>query len=497
MNNNSSIFAFALLSISFLFASCNDSTNIGSNILEQDFIDSEFSDTLTIKALSLLGDTTVTYYPYNNINPHPGGFVFGNFHDPIFGVTNATIYTGILPSNNLEEYPPQVILEENIDSAFIELPYYYDGIYGSVENPMEISIYKLVNAIVDTSYNSIDVFDLGEEITTVTVTPTLNDTFNVVFPNGWNIFQDTIFDPIEDTIISTFTDSLLAFDTLGLSGYLRIPIPKAYAFELLTVNPASFNDIDLFKEEIPGIYMQSNTEDKGLLAFDMLYDRTGTEYFEPGIKIFCNTNNEPNDTIPSELYTFTFDGNAIPNPKVTNYAYDYSNSIVEDYINNPENNAEYFVVQGGKGIKTELEIPYVEDIADLAILKAELELTTYYFGEDNEDDYPPVTGLVLSREEIDENGDTSLIIIDDAFFGFSSQNLDGLFGGNPVEDDQTPGVYTYKMNIAAHLNKIRDGLFTKKMVLTVFTRPQRPGRVVICGPEHPDYPAKINLFYSN
>ena len=114
MNNNSSIFAFALLSISFLFASCNDSTNIGSNILEQDFIDSEFSDTLTIKALSLLGDTTVTYYPYNNINPHPGGFVFGNFHDPIFGVTNATIYTGILPSNNLEEYPPQVILEENL-----------------------------------------------------------------------------------------------------------------------------------------------------------------------------------------------------------------------------------------------------------------------------------------------------------------------------------------------------------------------------------------------
>jgi hypothetical protein len=53
------------------------------------------------------------------------------------------------------------------------------------------------------------------------------------------------------------------------------------------------------------------------------------------------------------------------------------------------------------------------------------------------------------------------------------------------------------MNIAAHLNNLRDGEFLNNdMYLSVFTRPQRPGRAVLCGPDHPDYPAKINLYYS-
>ena len=197
-------------------------------------------------------------------------------------------------------------------------------------------------------------------------------------------------------------------------------------------------------------------------------------------------------------YAFPIHGE-FGNPKFSNIQYDYSNTIVEEYIDNEENSSQYSFVQGGQGLSTQVTIPYTEGFSDRSLLKAELELTVFYFDEDTEADYPPVSAIGLFKDGLSFALDTLIEPIEDVRYSIESSNVEGIFGGTPIEGDMTSGVpYTYKMNITAHLNSLRNGeCLNNDMYLTVFTRPQRPGRVVLCGSDHPSHPAKINLYYSN
>lgn len=468
MNNKSSVLAIAALSIAVLFSACNETTNIGSDILDQDFLSTEFSDTITLNTLTLYGDSVITYYPYSASNPHPGGFLFGNFMDPVFGKMNASVYTEVGPS--ADDIPQGTV---NIDSVVLELPYYQAGIYGSVENPMDIRVYKSEERIQDSIIYNTETKLVGDEIGAVTVTPILTDSFDVYFP------------------INTPTDSMINVKT-RVPTHLRIPLENSFGEEILSFEPDTiYGDPDLFKEQLKGLFLESISEDQGVLALELLRNNTNSPYYFPSIRVYYNDDSLHNS------YAFPIYGE-FTNPKFSNLEYDYTNSIVEEYVDNPENSAQYSFVQGGQGITTKITIPHTEGFSDISILKAELELTVYYFGEDNATDYPPVEGIVLSRESLNDNGDTIKVIIEDAFYALQTQNLANIFGGYPIEGDASLGIpYTYKMNIAAHLNNLRDGEFLNNdMYLSVFTRPQRPGRAVLCGPDHPDYPAKINLYYS-
>jgi hypothetical protein len=470
MNYKFSVLAIIALSSSIFFSACNETTNIGSGILDQDFLNTEFSDTVTLNTLTITGDSVITYYPFSSSNPHPGGFLFGNFVDPVFGRTNATIYSEINPSS--VEIPTEDI---TVDSVILELPYYQAGIYGSVENPMDIQVYKLEENIYDTIIYSSEVRELGEQIGSATITPLFSaDSFDIFFPN------------------ETQTDSLVNVK-IKVPSHFRVPLNNSFGEEIMTFNPDTiYNYPDLFKERLKGIFIESTSEDQGMLAFDMLRNNTNSSLYSPSIRVFYTYQ----DTMHSN-YAFPIYGE-FGNAKFTNLEYDYSNAIVNEYIDNEENSGQYSFVQGGQGLTTKITIPYTEGFSDVSLLKAELELTVFYFDEDNQEDYPPVSDIVLSREEINSNMDTIKIVIDDVVYALENTNLEGIFGGSPIEGDAMSGIpYTYKMNITAHLNKLRDGAYINNdLYLTVFTRPQRPGRAVICGSEHPDYPAKINLYYS-
>lgn len=501
MNKFSVVFAAVVTCLVLSFSACNETTSIGSDLLDQDLISTTFTDTITLEAITELGDSVATYVPFNPISPHPGGFLFGNFIDPVFGRTTASIYSNLLPSSIIDETPSTFITNQNqIDSVILMLPYFYDGLYGDLRNGMDINVYQLEEFLPDSLIFNYRTFDYNTTpIGSSTIRPNLSQTQTLTllepFPSG---------------------DSI---GTIVTPNHMRIPLSNLYGFDLMTLSPDSYTNDTAFLEEIKGIYIESTSNDAGMLAFQMLYNRTGSSYVQPGIKVYYHV-----DTID---YSYTFalhdeTSRAMANPSYTHLVHDYAGSIVEPYIDDAAANEEFVFVQGGNGLETVFTIPYTDVLDDVSIIKAELEVYAYTFYDDSEFFYPPVSNLVLSREEISEDGDTTLVIIDDAFYGFQKQNLSGIFGGIPLRGSETiEAPYSlennvssdknsfgfnstkylgepirYTMNIAAHLNKLRDDVFTNKLYLTVFTRPQRPGRVVLCGPGHPEYPAKINLYYS-
>ena len=78
-----------------LLTSCKDEhTNIGEDILGN-LVDTEFTDTITLQAYSILEDTINTTNTSANI--------LGHINDPVFGKSNAGIFTQLEFSGQFRE----------------------------------------------------------------------------------------------------------------------------------------------------------------------------------------------------------------------------------------------------------------------------------------------------------------------------------------------------------------------------------------------------------
>ena len=482
MNKFSAFLAISFISSIFFLSSCNETSNIGASILDQDLLNSEFTDTLSLRLTTVEGDSIVTYFPSVPSSQHPGGFLFGNFNDPVFGSTKSSIYSNIRPSGD-----PLVLGILDIDSVVLELPYYRDGIYGKFDQPMDIKVHKVDEKIIDQLYYSNQTFAVGSEIASHSFIPNTEDSVTVIVPKDTLITElDANGEPVVDDEGDTSKIATLIYVPALIPPHIRIPLDNSYGEELLSLDPVDYNDT-VFNNVIFGLFLETVSEDEGMLALNLSNIPSDGNY-APQIKVTYKTDGN-NETYSFPLHGFN------NNPKVANIEVDHSGSVAEGIIQDPSLSNEYNFVQGHAGYETLINIPYTEFLDDLSIIKAELELTVIYLPEDDEETYAPIDGLILRSLQ----GDTVELIIDDATFAIGNQNLTGLFGGNPVEtvsDVTGEMIHTYKLNIAAHLNKLRDGLVPNEMILSVFAQAQKPGRVVICGTEHPDYPAKINLYYS-
>lgn len=71
----------------------------------------------------------------------------------------------------------------------------------------------------------------------------------------------------------------------------------------------------------------------------------------------------------------------------------------------------------------------------------------------------------------------------------------GVFNGSLDIDNQAE-IVKYEMNITNHIKEIFEGNQSSKIYLTVRDRVQNPNSVVIFGPNHPTFPAKLKLTYT-
>ena len=455
------IFAASLLTIILANTSCNDPSAIGGEVVDPDRPDVTFTDTLSIFASSVEVDSVRTYNSLGLLTT----YLCGNLDDPIFGKSEAVIntqlrLTGTLDSNILAGIPSG---KTKLDSVIIVLRYDTASFYGNVNTNQDLSVF-LLDEDMDNNveYYSSDDFAPSRLLASATIDPSKNDSiFSVI-----NSVGDTIFPPQVRLVVDN-NDELFQ-DFLFKDG------PTSYPY---------YQDDASFLELVKGIKIRvdENTSTDLMMGFNL----TSTI---AGMYIYYT-----DSALVSGSYQFLVNNNAA---QMVHFEHDYVGSEAELAIDNETEGNNLFFIQGMSGLNAKFRIPYAQNLQNAIVNQAQLELTVATMLPDDEavfhDD--PISQLLISKI----NSDGELAVINDVQAALNNSSLTGVFGGNLIEvNGNTMVLRKYKMNISAHLQDLINGVETSdEIFINAISKAQNANRSIIFGPNHPTYPAKINLTYT-
>ncbi len=443
----------ALWVLPILFAAlfaCNDPTVIGSDLLSGDQLDIEFTDTITLKAQTIPNDSMVVWRTGTNAVLLQN-FVFGDFQDPVFGRTVASIYAQYVTSTNLPDFEPGQVL----DSVVLMLPYNASLSYGKLTEPFTIEVYEMAEGMDgDEVYLSSDSFAVSAVPLAIhTFIPNLKDSL-------------TVMEPTADTLRE-----------VKQPPHLRIKLDPARFTQFFSLDSATIANDSSFLEYFKGLWLKPANSSAGLLNFNLRNSSSLSNlrfYYRDGT-----------DTLVYDFRSYS------GNPIVLHQRNYYGGSTAEPYIsqNGEERPDDLIFLQGLNGLNFELEIPYAESLDGIIINKAELILPIVSLPNDNMEN-GPVTQLYASEVV----SDTSLAVIDDIYlplFNLATDDFGNYFGGKAVEGEDY-----YKVALSAHLQKMIAGETTKKLRFTAHLRNERAARVVLAGPSNTTSPPKIRLSFT-
>ena len=113
---------FPFLVGALLIHSCTDPTLIGSELLDEDRVNIDFTDTLSIKAKTVLADSVRTYSAITS--DQLSVYLYGNMKDPVMGTARSDIYLQLRP-----EFSKPDFTTATIDSIILILPYDTSNVY--------------------------------------------------------------------------------------------------------------------------------------------------------------------------------------------------------------------------------------------------------------------------------------------------------------------------------------------------------------------------------
>ncbi|MFN8286797.1 MAG: DUF4270 family protein [Chitinophagales bacterium] len=279
-------------------------------------------DTIYAKVSSLFEQ------PVNAYNIGTG--MVGNItDDPNFGNTYAGFYAQCRISSNNVSFGTNPVL----DSAVLTLR--YSGSYGKFTQPIDLLVYELNQAILDSvKYRSIDAFQ--------------------VYPAPIGEIQN---------FIPNTTDSVLV-DTVKLAPHLRVPLTNTFGNKILNAPSSQLVDLTSFLNLFRGFYITSSPSaaGNGIVYLDI---RSAIS----GINLYYHNSD---DTL---AHTYLIPASGVTVSHIDN---NYSGKPAAAAINNPNPNGDAkMFVQGGAGTFGKIEFPDILDSLEdgIAINKAELILT--------------------------------------------------------------------------------------------------------------------------
>ncbi len=415
--------------------SCNDSSIVGADLLEQDQADIGYTDTFSMTGQILEPDTIITYTPSGPFSHFP----FGKYQDQDFGRVEASIYLELGLSLKNPDFTASEPSEIRLDSAFFIFPYDSSRFFGDPRLSASINIYELAE------------------------TPDSSQTY------GKNV-QFNILDQIGSKTFSAGDD---ISDT---TNFLKVDMDPDRAFELLNLPEDAYTDDNIFQQSFKGLYLQPGLDNNILLNFDLSNEAAGLYLF------FTR-----NDSI-NEFYQFI---SAPTNFRAARIQHDYTGSAIETALENKEIGDSILSVQSLGGVDFTLQFPFINQLRDQGIIvnKAELEMTVV---PEFNDFTVPRDQLIVS--ELNEEGEW--VLIDDVILALTASGGSfNFFGGSP-EFDMDSGLYQYKMNLSAHFQDMIDGDAGNQLRIAPFQKPQHTSRSKIYGPKHSTYPIKLNLTFT-
>lgn len=435
---------------SLLFATCTDPTTIGADLFEEDLAEIRFTDTLTLKVSTVPGDSSLVYRAAS-FSQLPT-YLFGNMVDPIFGQSTASIYL----QSRLESIDPD-FGQAVADSIVLVLPYDTAYFYGNTDQLFEMEVLQLDEPFMEnTDYYS------------------SQDLMTKPAPIGSSSFR-----PSPDSVVITTFASNGEANLVKVPGQLRLKLPMSVAQEFLDQPAETYASDTSFLNFFYGLYLKPIVETSSIISFNLNDAGAGIFLY------YKNTEGSPRqfqfEVGPGTIFYERFE-------------HDYTGSPVEPLLNDEIAGEEVAFVQGMTGVQTRIEIPYIDQLKNMAVNKAELEVYIKTLDDDTPDLYPPLDELILTY---DNNGNLALVrdlaIADDPVSPLTKQ---ANFGGvlTPGENGQ-PSVY--RMNISAHLQDIINGTRPNVIYLATYRRTQEAGRIAIYGPKDPIYGLKINVAFTD
>ena len=377
--NIKNFFLFFLL-VSF-FTSCKEEDDlVGTNIQpNSDNLNLQFVDTVTLNAFSVEDDSIIT----DEMSLNLLGFV----SDPIFGRTQASIYSQFRLSQNSLNFGTNA----ELDSIVLTLS--YEGFFGDTLKPFIIKVYEL-NEKLDLSKTYYSSTSLTYNSTNLTQASTF-----YCYPRP----------------------KTLKNDTSQSTAVLRIPLQKSFGTsKFIDKSGAAELSTDAnFMAYFKGLLIQAEavSSDGSIIYIDMLDAAS------------CLTLYYHNSQKTNLKHSFVVNDSAERFTSINHFDYNDANSSLKKQIidNDYSEVNEKLFVQGSAGVKTLINFPYLKSMFEgkkVIITKAELVLTrsgsdyTYFY-------QPPSLDLYYKK---DESSSTSYYLPDyslgTSYFGgtYSSVN---------------------------------------------------------------------------
>ncbi len=433
---------YVLLLIIVLFQSaCIKSSVIGGDILKDDEINVDFSDTSTLKARTIINDS---FKVYPNLLE---SYLLGQFQDDNFGKAKAGIYCdfqylGSIPETNITD----------VDSVVLTIVLDTSMIYGDKNVKHIISVYELDESI----YLDRDSIYSNEKIKY----------------NSQKLGQKEIF-PIIDSVTVIEPKK----DTVVYKEQVRITLDKSLGLRLLS-DTTNLKSDTLLKTMFKGVYIESNTNNSSMISLKRL--SSGNRY-ATRIDVYYTLNDTLNRS------TFTYDN------IVNHFNHNYSSAKIIDYFDNFEKGNDLLFVQGMDGTKVEVDIPYLEFLKDKNINKAELIL--YVVGENETEVNPPKR---LVTKYLNDNG--NLELIEDYIFPENIRNTDPniYFGYKIKSKENGKELSKFIVNITMHIKRmLKDEKYSTKLFLYPENRIHDPGFAKLAGTNNSSLKSKLKITYSN
>lgn len=437
---------FGGLLLAILLSACTDPTNIGSDLLEGDQANVDFTDTFTIKAKTIVGDTVRTYSPI--ISSQLETYLFGDMKDPVFGQVKSSIYVQPRPNTLGQNFS---LADDDVDSIILVLPYDSLAFYGIYQQFFRMHVFRVEE---DISRDK-EIYSNQEFATSIATIGDLS-----FFPN---------LDSIE--IVDYSSGSV---DTVLAPPHLRIPLDNNLKDVLLSPDTTLYLSDSAFISQFKGIYLSPAEQTDGLISFD-LFSLLG------GIHVYYQQGGLPGQA----QYGFK-----TASVRALNFDHDYAGTLIESFIDQQEKGDSLAFLQGLEGLNVELEFPHVEQLKGTIVNKAELIIPIHQLDGDNPNRYSPVGQMLVSKIS---DGDGSLVIIDDV--ALAGGDIAAIFGGVVIDGENDDPNY-YSLNISAHFQDMIDGVEGTKIVLTSFPKPTRAYRTIINGAKHPTHPIKLRLAFT-
>ena len=420
-----------LLTCIFLFSCKNESSPIGLDLLDNP-TDSEFTDTISLEAWSMLEDTINT----TSTTAH----ILGHISDPVFGNSTAGIYTQLALGGSAVNFGEQPV----IDSVVLTLQ--ISSYYGDTNSAVGIRVYQLTESMdKSASYyqNNTIAYDptpLNQHLSSYTLRPNVS----------------------------------VVVDTNVYNAHMRIRLSQQFGQNLLNHEDDLNNNLQDF---LKGLYIGAISH-TGVCGYMMM---TSLNSALSGLTLFYHNNEEQN-----LHYTLSCTDNCA---RFTHITHDYNvsqdNAFVSEVLQQQTAlGNQVLFVQGGGGVKTRITFPYLEQAFDqfdkrVLIHRAELVIT-------NVEPYEPYltqpAGLTIQGMK---KSDNDIHFLPDDDYYTSSSYFGGVY-------DATRHEYRFRITKYVQQLILQQGDWSNSVNLVVRGSAVRPNRLVFDGTD-PTSPTRLRL----